>query len=87
MDELWVVSAHINHLVHKVLWVLLESINRMLIREHTESLFELEYSQIRLSRHQQTILSAYGEETEPKEVQRDLHEVRGIARHESDDRV
>jgi hypothetical protein len=75
VNQLRLPAATLYHLVQILLWLLDELVDTHFIREHTILLCVLEDTEIGFTWHEQAILLNNVDETEAKEVERDVHEV------------
>lgn len=63
-------------------WVAEELLDHLFLVEYVVEALELVDSEVRLARNEQTVLLGNRVDTEAKEIQRSLHEVKGLARHD-----
>ena len=75
VDQLRLATAPLNHFVQILLWLLDELVDTHFICEYAIFLCVLEDTEIGFTWHKQAILLNNVDETEAKEVERDVHEI------------
>ena len=85
VDELGLATAPLDDLVQVLLWLLDELVDAHFVSEHAILLSVLEDTEVGFSRHEEAILLNNVDKAEAEEVERDMHEVGGAVRHQTDD--
>jgi hypothetical protein len=84
MDQLWLATAALYDLVKVGLWLRDELFDAVLVGKDAIFLVIFEYTKVGLSWHEKSVVLHDVNETETKEVKRDVHEVRGAVWHQTD---
>jgi hypothetical protein len=86
MDQLRHLSALLDDCVEIFIWVNNELFDGLLVCKYTVLLLVFKDTEIWLSRHQETLFNNV-DKAETEEIQRDMHEIRSVVRHQTDDTV
>jgi hypothetical protein len=84
MDQLWLATAALYDLVKIGLWLRDELFDAVLVGKYAIFLVIFEDTKVGLSWHEKSVVLHDVNETETKEVKRDVHEVRGAVWHQTD---
>ena len=84
MDQLWFATAALYDLIEVRLWLRNELLDAVLISKDAIFLVILEDTKVGLAWHEEAVVLHDVNETETKEVKRNVHEVRGAVWHQTD---